>query len=117
MSYAFDTLLTIPNGAAVSNAFDFGGSELTRITAPAAWTAADLVLEFSGDGTAWNSLYDFAGNAIKLTGFTAGRTYDLSSSSVEVENITFFRVRSSTGGADVNQAADRVVTVTYEPDE
>lgn len=67
--------VTIANGAAVStdlyassmSARVQGFRALTIIT-PAAWTAADIGLQVSTDGSTWHTLRNSSGTIVKITG-------------------------------------------------
>lgn len=57
--------VTIPNGGVNSDPIALHGASLSALAMPAAWTAADIVIQGSLDGAAWLDAYDAAGN--KLT--------------------------------------------------
>lgn len=115
--------LTIANGASVSGAGWGGNLALVGVQMPAAWTAAQLTLQFGTDGdlpptwelgtgftpaSTWLDLYDETGTEVTIT--TAAARY--CSINPRLGLITpWVRLRSGTASAPVNQGASRVVTL------
>lgn len=107
---------TIPNGQAVSAAIETGVPPTRAHTGlpaavlmPAAWTAADLLVEASVDGTTWFPVFDFLGIRMRII-VDSARVVVLDASMLWA--LPRIRVRSvAVGGTtDVNQGADRVLT-------
>ena len=119
-------------GDSLSNVIDGKGYRLTKIFMPAAWT--DAVLTFqeapSPDGT-FQNLYDdingyfeFDGNgdlmpvtAAELIEVTvpvsAGKNTVISTNKDKFAGMTYFKIRSGTSAAAVNQAADRTIGLLF----
>lgn len=97
---------TIAATEAVSDAVEVRFESLVGVVMPAAWTAADLTLEVSYDGTAWNEFWPTTAAPWKVASAqaAAGRQYAISP--LDSAGIAFVRVKSS-----VAQAADRLFTL------
>ena len=108
---------TIPNGQAVSNAINLGGSQIAAILMPAAWTGADLTFEASIDGsTGWAQVWDDAnGEVLIAAATTAARVGDWLVPSVAImqklRGLNWIRLVSGNTAANVNQGAARAFTV------
>lgn len=103
------TLVTITNGASLSAEVALGDFVPIGIIMPAAWTAAGLTFQVSGDGAVtWNGLYDSAGNETTFT--VAASRYIPLDPNVWI-GINDIKIRSGTSGSPVNQGADRILTV------
>lgn len=114
MAYnTFSAQFTIPNGAAVSAGVAINGSTPVLLVAPAAWTAANVQLEGSLDGVTYFACRDAFGSLIQVS-VAAGGAYQIAPSLVH--GWDWLRLRSVTAGTltDVNQSAERVLTVTTE---
>jgi len=75
---------------------------------PAAWTAADLLVESSVDGTNWFPVYSADGTCTRIV-LDAGRIVTLDPASLW--GLSWLRFRSVAVGdtSDVNQAANRTL--------
>lgn len=102
----------IANGASVSGDIDLGTARLGRIAMPAAWTSADLTLQTSFDGIAWNNLYDKDGSeyAIKAD---AARSVLIPLS--DMLSVRYLRIRSGTSATPVAQVAARSLVLVLVP--
>lgn len=102
---------TIASGASVSATVDLSNAVLTGIIMPAAWTAADLTVEVSHDGTAWIGLaYDATAtqcNNITTPAVDTAHAFDVRA----MAPYQYIRLRSGTTASPVNQGADRDVLV------
>lgn len=84
--------------------------EIVRILLPAAWTTANLTLQLSEDGVTYADLYDSYG--IEYT-IIASASRDLVLPNGDLRSIRYFKLRSGSSAAPVNQASDRVMTVVW----
>lgn len=105
---------TIASGASVSGDLDLGTARLGRIAMPAAWTAADLTLQTSHDGTAgsWNSLYDKEGAEYTIK---AAQARSMLIPLSDMLSVRYLRIRSGTSAAPVTQAAARSLLLVLVP--
>lgn len=101
----------IASGAALSDAIDLGDLRAVRFAVPSAWTAAVLTFQVSYNGTTWADLYDEAGAEVSYT-LVAGKSMRLPFA--DWAGIRFFKLRSGTSAAPVNQAADRSFKVVAQ---
>jgi len=106
-SYSYPT--TIPNGTALSGVVSYHDHAYGLIHFPAVWTAADLGFQVSSelDGT-YQPLYDDAGALVEIASPAADQTHAIP---VEVLAARFVKLWSQSGGAGVNQGADRDLIV------
>ncbi|CAB4156995.1 hypothetical protein UFOVP747_7 [uncultured Caudovirales phage] len=114
MAYnTFSNTVTIANGASLSSAIAINGSTPVAIIAPAAWTAAHVQIEVSLNGTDFFPLRDQATTLVQVH-ITAGGANTLPPSLVN--GWDFIRLRSVTATTltDVNQGADRVITIVTQ---
>jgi hypothetical protein len=125
MAQARYLAVTIPNGTAVSAGFSLMmGEQIVAIETPAAWTAADVAVQVSRDGTNFVNLFDSAGaanaNAVAKVTTGAGELHFLGTVGASggimlyaVVGPLVFRLQSQTVGAltTVNQGADRICQV------
>jgi len=85
------------------------------VLVPAAWTAADLALEVSQEGTTWVRLYDSIGVFIRITGIATAesRLYSAPAEAWMVGAWPFLRLASihPDTGAPINQGAARTLFV------
>ncbi len=98
--------VVIANGASLSSAVQIRAGLLSVIEMPAAWTAANLTFQSSGDGTNYMNVYDDAGTEVTVTA-DASRRIQLSPS--DWAGIQYLKVRSGTSAVAVNQAAERTL--------
>ena len=109
--------ITIPSGQAVSGelAIDPRVTGMSRSTAmalamPSAWTAADLLVEASVDGSTWLPVYDSDGARARIRA-DASRMIVLDGSVFWGLPRIRFRSVAVGGTSDVNQGAARTLTV------
>lgn len=108
LSSTVPQVVTILNGAALSEAIVFGPYSKGVIHMPAAWTAADIGFHISSDPDGvYQPLYDGA-NPVVISGPGADRVFPLPAGLAPAH---FFKLWSNTAGADTNQGADRVIIV------
>ena len=107
--------VTIANGASLSSALtDVDGASLVGIVMPAAWTTANLTLQFSHDDTAYNNVY--ADDGVEVT-IIAGASQYIRLNPADFLGANAVKVRSGTSGTPVNQGGDRVITlVLFNPE-
>jgi hypothetical protein len=98
--------VTILNGASLSNAVPLYGGLPAVIEMPAAWTAAVLTFQTSGDNTNFFNVYDDAGSEVSIT-TDASRRIRLEPT--QWAGISQIKIRSGTAGAAVNQGGDRIL--------
>lgn len=99
---------TIASSGSLSDVIDVRGTTLTGYIMPSAWTAADVTFQGSVDGTNFFNLHDQFGNEIKHV-VDASRFIALNPS--DLASVRFFKIRSGTSAAAVNQAAERKITI------
>ena len=98
--------ITILNGASLSASIKIRGGLVSIIETPAAWTAANLTFQTSGDGTNFFNLYDETGVEITVVCDVSRRIrLEPSQWAANAE----IKVRSGTAGVPVVQGADRVL--------
>lgn len=108
--------VTIPNGAALSNAIGVGADRIVGIVMPTDWTAANLTLQAAVDQSAtnppvitWGNVVDDAGAELVLAAAPDADEYVAIADSRALLALGVVRIRSGTAGAPVNQAAERVL--------
>lgn len=108
----FTQPVTIANGAALSGLADLGGVVLVGIVMPAAWTTAALTFSASAEPSTgsqtFSDLYVSGGTELSYTVVAA---HYIAVDPANWYGIRFVKLRSGTGGAPVNQAADRILTL------
>lgn len=100
--------VTIANGASVSGSVELGGDSIVGVAMPAAWTAAQLGVEASVDGTNFSPCYDAAGDEL-LIAAAASRYIVLAPEMTK--GLRYVRLRSGTVAAPVNQGAAREISL------
>lgn len=100
------TTATIAASGNLSDAIDLQGRTLRAIQMPAAWTAANITLQASYDGTTYANVYDDGGNEYTIT--AAQARFILVDPNVLV-GVRRLKVRSGTGSVPVAQAAERAL--------
>lgn len=120
MSLANRTItLTIPNGTALSNSVNLDtvapdgvqlplGQRVLVLTLPAAWTAANITVRYSADGTNFNDLYDRFGNEYTIT---AAASRSIIIPAADFLGLSIIQFRSGTAGTPVNQGAARTLSL------
>lgn len=108
---------TISSGQAVSSEVRIGPRTTGLQTAtaialvtPSAWTAADLLIEASLDGTTWLPVYDSDGGRYRIKVDTS-RFIVLDASAFWGLPRVRFRSVAVGGTSDANQAANRTLTI------
>ena len=104
--------MTIPSGDSVSGVLALNGDSPVAFHAPSAWTTAAMQIEATINGTDWITVINdevgsTTGNYSALTA-NAGYAVDFKS----FLGYRGIRLRSGSAGSPVNQAADRVFTVS-----
>jgi len=100
--------LTILNGASLSNAVPLFGGLLSVIEMPAAWTAATLTFQTSGDNVNFFNVYDELGTEVSSLADAARRIRLEPSQWAAISQI---KIRSGTAAVPVNQGADRILYI------
>ena len=104
--------VTIASGTSLSAAFSLGGASIGAIIMPAAWSAANLTLQVSYDGTTFYNVYDDQGNELVITASTSRvLLIDNLAQLLALGEGVSYKLRSGTSGTPVNQAADRAIGV------
>jgi hypothetical protein len=91
---------------AVSTAVQIYGGLPAVIEMPAAWDAANLTFQTSGDGVNYFNVYDEFGAEVTVTAAVSRR---IRLDPVQWSGIQYVKVRSGTSGTPVNQTAARVL--------
>lgn len=99
---------TIANGASLSDAVDAGILRLFAIQMPGSWTAADLTLQASADGSTYGNVYDEADTEVVVEA-DASRFIILDPA--KFLGMRYIKLRSGTAGSAVNQGAERLIKV------
>jgi hypothetical protein len=101
--------VTIIEDAALSTPINIGELGLCGLIMPAEWTAAVITLAAAAeDGGTFLPVYDKGGNEVSFT-VAADRFINLNPA--EFSGLKYFKLRSGTVGAPVNQDADREVLI------
>jgi hypothetical protein len=96
--------VTILVNASLSAAVEVRGGLISVIEMPAAWTAASLTFQTSGDGTNFFNLYDEFGAEVTLTADAARR---IRLEPTQWAGINSIKIRSGTAGAPAVQLVER----------
>jgi hypothetical protein len=108
-------ILTIANGASVSDALPCGNARAIAVVLPNPWTAADVGVEVSTDGGAtWAPMFDNAGNEYAIKAAAAAARFVVLSLQ-DWLGVTYFRLASGPSTARVNQGAQRQIVVVLAP--
>ncbi len=116
--------LTIANNAAVTGALQLQfGERIVAVETPSAWTAADIVVQVSRDGTTFVDLKDITGTLLRLTSIAVGaaelRTIANDITALDLPlgpNQVKLRSCNTASAADVNQGAARTLWVLLAKD-
>ena len=108
-------LVTIANGAALSDAVDLKFQVVVGLVLPAGWTSAAISFDVSDDGTTYRSLSDKTAEYSVASG-AAGADKQIAIDPNVFIGVRFVKVRSGLVGAAVNQGADRVVGILHKSD-
>lgn len=100
---------TILSGTALSGVLSFYEYAYGIVHMPAVWTAADIGFQVSSElnGT-FLPLYDDAGALVEISSPAADQAHAIP---VEVLAARFVKLWSQSGGAGVNQAGDRALSM------
>lgn len=98
--------VTISNGQSFSNVVDIGNKTVIGIVMPGSWTAANLTMQVSTDGTTYNDVYDSAGTEKT---YTAAVSRYIIIDPADFIGAKYIKVRSGTAAATVNQGAERII--------
>lgn len=104
--------VTITSGTSLSAAVDLNTMRLHRIVFPAGWDTAAMTFVGSYDGTNYNNLYDSNG---EVTASYAGAARSVVIDPAVSFGIRYWKFRSGTAAAAVNQTADRLLTLVLVP--
>lgn len=99
---------TIAESGNLSNAVIIDESLILGLILPSDWTAADLTLQASHDGTNFANVYDSAGTEVTIKA-AASRYITLDPSAFA--GMQAIKLRSGTSGTPVTQTAAREITV------
>lgn len=99
---------TIANGASLSDVVHLKSHALAGIQMPSAWTAADLTLQASYDGTTYVNVYDKDDAEVTIQA-AADRFIALDAG--PFIGIQRLKIRSGTAAAAVNQGGARLLQV------
>ena len=100
--------VSIAINTSLSAAVEIRGGLVACIEMPAAWDAANLTFQSSGDGSNYFNLYDEFGTEINLTADASRR---IRLEPTQWAGIKYLKIRSGTAGAAVNQTAARTLYV------
>jgi len=102
--------VTIVNGKALSNAFDFSYLTMGVLHMPSAWTAASIGFKVSSEsGGTFQPLYDQDGGLVQISSPAAGKAYALPA---ELAGAMYVKLWSQNGsGTDTNQGAERSIVL------
>lgn len=103
------TTATIANAASLSGSVDLNGRQLVGIMLPAAWTAANLTLQASMDGSTFFNVYAIGGSEYTAT-VTAASTFIIIPPN-DLLGVRYIKLRSGTSGSPVTQGASRTITL------
>lgn len=104
---------TIANGASLSDAVDLGANYVaTRLTLPAAWTAASLSFQTSPDGVTYNEMRD---DSSELISRTVAAGYDVALPPALWRGVRYLKIRSGSAAAPVVQGGARDIVITKAP--
>lgn len=99
----------ILSGASLSSAVSTGQAGFFGIQMPSGWTAAGLSMQGSVDGNTWSEIVFYDGTP--LAWVVAASQIVLPQSPAQLLGLNWFKFRSGTVGAPVNQGADRTITL------
>lgn len=113
MAKTLTVAASIAAGQSLSGVISGSGMDLVGIQMPAAWTAAGITFQISGDGVTYGNVYDDAGTEVAITGPAAGRYVAIGTSTKLLRGVRFLKVRSGTSGAAVNQVAAAALMLVF----
>jgi hypothetical protein len=114
--YSTDRTATIANGASLSGAVELGDATVVALVLPGTWTAANLTLQASLDGSTFVDVYKNNG-ATELEITAAASRYALLNMSdiAGLRGAQSIKVRSGTSGSPVTQGGARSIGVVLLP--
>jgi hypothetical protein len=98
--------VVIAINTSLSAAVQVRGGLPAIIEMPAAWDAANLTFQTSGDGTNYFNVYDEFGTEVAVTASTSRR---IRLDPIQWAGAQYVKIRSGTAGAAVNQSAERTL--------
>ena len=101
--------VVILNGQSESDVLKLVSETIVGLYMPSAWDAADLAFTASQDGVSFSDVYDVG--APLAVQADAGQYVPLDFA--KFVGVSFLKVRSETGGAPVNQTADREIIPVF----
>lgn len=113
MDLTVQTSATILSGAALSSEINLTGTTLCGLIIPAAWTAAFLGIKAaSASGGTFVPVYNEVGTLVSIT--IAASTCILLNAA-DFASLQYIKLWSQTAGVDVNQGANRTLTLLTRP--
>jgi len=103
---------TIANGESLSAAAVIGGLSPAALIMPSAWTAANITMQASQDGTNFYNVYESDGNEYTIT---AAALRFILLQVADMPSVRWLKFRSGTSGTPVNQGAARTLTLVVRP--
>jgi hypothetical protein len=100
--------VVIAINTSLSAAVYIRGGLVSVIEMPAAWDAANLTFQSSGDGTNYFNLYDEFGTEVTANASTSRR---IRLEPSQWAGTQYLKIRSGTAGTPVNQTAERTLYV------
>jgi hypothetical protein len=91
----------IAAGESLSDGIDLAGGQLVRITAPFAWSGANISFQISSDGNGYNDLYTADGNEVVIP-CRAGRAIVIEWP-MWWKAVAFLKIRSGSGSSETVQ--------------
>lgn len=114
---AYQVAVTIANGAALSSAGNLtayvqqGKTRTVGLLMPAAWTAANITLQASENGSTFYNVWS-GGSEYTLTNTDASQYVVIPANDLIGAN--YLKVRSGTSGSPVNQGAARTLQILLQ---
>lgn len=100
--------VTIADGQSLSSSADLCGGNLLAIDIPASWTAADMTLQASADGTTFYDVYNDLGAEVQLPVSSSRRVILFGD---DFKSVRHIKLRSGTSGAPVAQVGAITLTL------
>jgi hypothetical protein len=100
--------VSIVINTSLSVAVQVMGGLLAVIEMPAAWDAANLTFQSSGDGVNYFNVYDELGTEVTVTAAASRR---IRLDPTQWAGVQYLKLRSGTAGAAVNQTAARTLYI------
>jgi hypothetical protein len=114
--YSTDRTATIASGASLSGAVEIGDATVVALVLPGTWTAANLTLQASLDGSTFCDVYKNNGATELEIAAAASRYALLNLSDIGgLRGAQSIKVRSGTAGSPVNQGGARSIGVVLLP--